>query len=50
MHRAMVDTIDEVGDVASRLDVDCHFVKGGRLRFARNGAQERRVLRGLADR
>lgn len=50
MHRAMINTIDEIGDVTGRLDVECHFVKGGRLRFARGLAQERRVKRTLAER
>ena len=50
MHQAMIGAVDEIGDVIGRLDVDCHFVKGGRLRFARNAAQERRVLTSLTER
>jgi glycine/D-amino acid oxidase-like deaminating enzyme len=49
MHQAMIGAVDEIGDVAGRLDVECQFVKGGRLRFARSPVQERRVLRSLTE-
>ena len=39
MRRAMIDTVDEVGRVSDRLGIDCDFVKGGTLAFARSEAQ-----------
>lgn len=39
MRRAMVDTVDEVGRVASAEGIDCDFVKGGTVVFARDRAQ-----------
>jgi glycine/D-amino acid oxidase-like deaminating enzyme len=39
LQRAMFDTVDEVGRVAEREGIDCHFKKGGYLRLATNGPQ-----------
>ena len=33
------DTVDEVGRVAEREGIDCHYAKGGTIRLARNPAQ-----------
>ncbi|MFF1634334.1 NAD(P)/FAD-dependent oxidoreductase [Leifsonia sp. NPDC058248] len=37
--RAMVDTVDEVGRVAEAEDIDCDFVRGGTVTFARSRVQ-----------
>jgi glycine/D-amino acid oxidase-like deaminating enzyme len=39
MHRAMQQTVDEVGRVAADEDIDCHWAKGGTVQFARSEAQ-----------
>ena len=39
LQRAMFDTVDEVGRVAEREGIDCHFEKGGCLRLATSGPQ-----------
>ncbi|WP_440710536.1 NAD(P)/FAD-dependent oxidoreductase [Herbiconiux sp. YIM B11900] len=36
---AMIDTVDEVGRVAAAEGIDCDFVKGGTLTFARDTVQ-----------
>lgn len=41
--RAMHDTVDEVGAVATTEGIDCHFVKSGTLVLARNPAQTARL-------
>ena len=41
MRRAMIDTVDEVGRVTAAEGIDCHFVRGGTLAFARSQAQLR---------
>ncbi|TPW91308.1 FAD-dependent oxidoreductase, partial [Schumannella luteola] len=41
MRRAMIATVDEVGRAAARAGVDCDFVRGGTLVYARSGVQER---------
>lgn len=40
--RELFDSVDEVGRVAERERIDCHFAKGGTIRLARNKAQLRR--------
>ncbi|MGV8884105.1 MAG: NAD(P)/FAD-dependent oxidoreductase [Microbacteriaceae bacterium] len=37
--RAMIDTVDEVGRVTAAEAIDCDFVKGGTLAFARSTVQ-----------
>ncbi|GAA1442359.1 NAD(P)/FAD-dependent oxidoreductase [Leifsonia poae] len=37
--RAMVDTVDEVGRVAEAEGIDCDYVRGGTVTFARSRAQ-----------
>ncbi len=39
MRRAMLDTVDEVGRVASAEGIDCDYVKGGTVSFARDAVQ-----------
>jgi glycine/D-amino acid oxidase-like deaminating enzyme len=34
MHHALVDAVDEVGRMADKEDIDCHFAKGGSLQLA----------------
>lgn len=41
MRRAMINTVDEVGRVTAAEGIDCHFVRGGTLAFARSQAQLR---------
>ncbi len=43
MRRAMQDTVDEVGSVASVEGIDCHYRKGGTLSLARSRAQAARA-------
>ncbi len=40
--RAVFDTVDEVGRVASLEGIDCDFAKGGTIRLARNAPQAKR--------
>jgi len=37
--QAMVDTVDEVGDVAADEDIDCDYARGGTVTFARSRVQ-----------
>ncbi|MFB2582918.1 NAD(P)/FAD-dependent oxidoreductase [Herbiconiux sp. P15] len=39
LRRAMIDTVDEVGRVTAAEGIDCDFVKGGTLTFARDAVQ-----------
>jgi len=39
MRRAMVATVDEVGAVVEREGIDCDYVRGGTVVYARSGAQ-----------
>jgi glycine/D-amino acid oxidase-like deaminating enzyme len=43
MQRAMNATVDEVGAVAAREGIECHFAKGGTMRAARNPAHVDRL-------
>ncbi len=57
VHREMVATVDEVGDVAEREGIDCDYEKGGALRLARGRHQLQSIVesvdglrsRGFAD-
>lgn len=49
MRQAMIDTIDEVGRVAAEEGIDCDFVKGGTLHFARSKPQLKRAQAELAE-
>lgn len=39
MRRAMVNTVDEVGRAAAEAGVDCDYIRGGTVVFARNDTQ-----------
>jgi len=39
MRQAMVDTVDEIGRVVAEEGIDCDFVKGGTVSFARTAVQ-----------
>ncbi len=39
MRRAMIATVDEVGRVTAKENIDCDFAKGGTIAFARSGVQ-----------
>jgi glycine/D-amino acid oxidase-like deaminating enzyme len=41
MRRAMIATVDEVGRVSAEEQIDCDFVKGGTVAFARSAVQAR---------
>lgn len=41
MRRAMVDTVDEVGAAAAEVGIDCDYVRGGTIIYARNNTQWR---------
>jgi glycine/D-amino acid oxidase-like deaminating enzyme len=43
MYRAMQQTVNEVGSVTIVENIDCHWAKGGTVRFARSPAQLRRA-------
>jgi glycine/D-amino acid oxidase-like deaminating enzyme len=47
LQRAMFDTVDEVGRVAAREGIDCHWVKGGALQMATSPVQLARLEAGL---
>jgi glycine/D-amino acid oxidase-like deaminating enzyme len=47
LQRAMFDTVDEVGRVAGREGIDCHYVKGGALQVATSPVQLARLEDGL---
>jgi glycine/D-amino acid oxidase-like deaminating enzyme len=47
LQRAMFDTVDEVGRVAAREGIDCHWVKGGALQVATSPVQLARLEAGL---
>ena len=43
MHRAMVETLDEIQSRTTELGIDCDWHRGGALHLARNGGQEARL-------
>src|SRR4051812_12237071 len=47
--QAMVDTVDEVGDVAAEEDIDCDYVRGGTVTFARSRVQLERARSEFAE-
>lgn len=49
LQRAMNDTVDEVGRVASAEGIDCHWAKGGTFRAARNPAHVPRLKAEVAE-
>jgi len=48
LHRAMVDTVDEVGRVADKEDIDCHFTKGGTFTLSTAPPQTDRIRAQIA--
>ncbi len=49
MRRAMIDTVSEVGRAASAEGIDCDFVRGGTLLFARSKPQLARAREDIAE-
>ena len=49
MRRAMVDTVDEVGRVTADEGIDCDYVRGGTLSFARSPVQLRAARAEVAE-
>jgi glycine/D-amino acid oxidase-like deaminating enzyme len=49
MHRALVDTVDEVGRVADKEDIDCHFAKGGTFTLSTAPPQTERIQAEIAE-
>lgn len=49
MRRAMIDTVAEVGRAASEAAIDCDYVRGGTIVYARSGPQERAARAEVAE-
>jgi glycine/D-amino acid oxidase-like deaminating enzyme len=49
MYRAMERTVDEVGRVAAAEEIDCHWAKGGTVKFARSATQLERAKADVAE-
>ncbi len=49
MHRAMRETVDEVGRVAATEGIDCHWSKGGTVQLARSRPQLERAIEEVAE-
>lgn len=49
LRTAMIDTVDEVGRVSAAEAIDCDFVKGGTLSFARSRVQMTAALNEVAE-
>lgn len=49
MQRAMQETVDEVGRVASAEGIDCHYAKGGTVMLARTPVQLERARAEIAE-
>ena len=50
LQRAVFDAVDEVGRVAAKEAIDCHYRKGGSIRLATNEPQKRALLHHLEHR
>jgi glycine/D-amino acid oxidase-like deaminating enzyme len=48
-HRAMQQTVDEVGRVAAAEGIDCHWAKGGTVQLARSSSQLERAREEVAE-
>jgi|SoiMethySBSTD1v2_1073268.scaffolds.fasta_scaffold297649_1 glycine/D-amino acid oxidase-like deaminating enzyme len=48
LHHAMVDTVDEIGRVSDKEDIDCHFAKGGTLTLSTAPPQTDRIRAEIA--
>lgn len=49
MRQAMIDTVDEVGRITALENIDCDFVKGGTLSFARGAVQVEAALTEVSE-
>jgi len=49
MRRAMIDTVGEVGRASAEAGIDCDYVRGGTVVYARSAAQERAARGEVAD-
>ncbi len=49
LRQAMIDTVDEVGAVATAEGIDCDYVKGGTIAFARTPVQSRAADEEVAE-
>jgi glycine/D-amino acid oxidase-like deaminating enzyme len=49
MHRAMRETVDEVGRVVAAEGIDCHWSKGGTVQLARSRPQLQRAMGEVAE-
>jgi glycine/D-amino acid oxidase-like deaminating enzyme len=49
MRRAMIGTVAEVGRVTASLGIDCDFVRGGTIAYARSAVQERAARSEIAE-
>ncbi len=49
MHRAMQQTVDEVGRAAAAESIDCHWAKGGTVQLARSATQLERAAAEVAE-
>jgi glycine/D-amino acid oxidase-like deaminating enzyme len=49
LRRAMIDTVDEVGAVTAAEGIDCDYVKGGTIAFARTPVQSRAADADVAE-
>jgi glycine/D-amino acid oxidase-like deaminating enzyme len=49
MHRAMQQTVDEVGRTATAESIDCHWAKGGTVQLARSATQLERAAAEVAE-
>jgi glycine/D-amino acid oxidase-like deaminating enzyme len=49
MRRAMIDTVAEVGRVTAAAGLDCDFVSGGTVAYARSEVQKRAALAEIAE-
>ena len=49
MHRAMQETVDEVGRVVAAEGIDCHWAKGGTVQLARSRPQLERARAEVAE-
>lgn len=49
MRRAMIETVAELGRVTDALGIDCDFVRGGTIAYARSSVQKRAALAEIAE-
>jgi glycine/D-amino acid oxidase-like deaminating enzyme len=49
MRRAMIGTVAEVGRAAESLGIDCDYVRGGTIAYARSAVQERAARAEIAE-